>query len=447
MSVLSTVTPLGELDLFENIVTQDSIIEDVETYHRPRATEDISKPIVFEFTAGRQEYLRLNESELYLKVKVKIKKNNGTISAGSATQSGDWSKISIVNNLAHSLFKFAQLEINGKHLVSAPQTYHFKSYFETLMGFTNDAKESHLTAQGWFDDTSDFEIRTAINSKRTALIMPDTATDAEGRTLALMCKLHFDLSMQGKALIGGCNIRITLYPNDVSFYLKSSDENLVPSLELVEAGMYVHRAIVSPQIIEAQEAALTKSNARYLINRGECYNFTIESGKTDVNLYNIINGVMPRQIFVAFVDAEDYLGNFKTNPFQFKHNNIIEISCFLNGIQYPRIAYKTDFTNDDYVRAYIALTSAVNQNSTDSTCVISRSMYKNGFTLFPFVFTPDLAESAFKSGYISRPQAGSLSLHVRFKNALTKSIIAVVYAEYDSVIEIDAERNVFTDYL
>jgi hypothetical protein len=41
---------------------------------------------------------------------------------------------------------------------------------------------------------------------------------------------------------------------------------------------------------------------------------------------------------------------------------------------------------------------------------------------------------------------GTLGLEVRFDTALTETINCVVYLEYNSLVELDKERRVSTDY-
>lgn len=73
---LMPLVPLPELDLFEKMSVQDSIVRDVVTLHRPLAPLDINKTIAFQFQSNENEFIKLNECELYLKIKVKIAKKN-----------------------------------------------------------------------------------------------------------------------------------------------------------------------------------------------------------------------------------------------------------------------------------------------------------------------------------------------------------------------------------
>ena len=41
---------------------------------------------------------------------------------------------------------------------------------------------------------------------------------------------------------------------------------------------------------------------------------------------------------------------------------------------------------------------------------------------------------------------GSIRLEMKFKTAITETLTAVVYAEYDNLLEIDRDRSVILDY-
>ena len=42
---------------------------------------------------------------------------------------------------------------------------------------------------------------------------------------------------------------------------------------------------------------------------------------------------------------------------------------------------------------------------------------------------------------------GNLRINLKYKNALTETNNLILYGEFDGVLTIDADRNVFTDYL
>lgn len=233
---------------------------------------------------------------LYIKSRIDIAKSDS-----SDVVDADWEKVSTVNNLMHSLFKQIDLEIDGKSISHSPQTYAYKAYFETLLGFTKDAKDSHLSSVGYYND-SDHD-KTTLSKLHTKLIKPDTVDkNGTGKSIEFMGKLHFDLAFQPKALLGGVKLKITLVPNDAAFYVKTlSSANIKPKIEFEDIALYVHRSKVNQAVVDAHNTALTKGNARYTICRNHVKSFTINKDTIEQTIDNAIVDQLPRRLFITFV--------------------------------------------------------------------------------------------------------------------------------------------------
>ena len=95
------------------------------------------------------------------------------------------------------------------------------------------------------------------------------------------------------------------------------------------------------------------------------------------------------------------------------------------------------------MRSYLSLFTETNQYYTDEGNSITQSDYCRGQTLFAFDLTPDLGSAADQWEFI---KPGNLSLEVRFGTALTTTINAVMYAEFDNLLEITATKNIIFDY-
>lgn len=82
-------------------------------------------------------------------------------------------------------------------------------------------------------------------------------------------------------------------------------------------------------------------------------------------------------------------------------------------------------------------------NFGDSGNNITREEYADGFALIGFDLTEDLGAS---ENHWSLPRQGSLRIDLQFEKPLSEAIVVILYAEFDSLLEIDSERNVFVDY-
>jgi hypothetical protein len=346
----------------------------------------------------------------------------------------------------HSLFKAINLEIDGKMLTINPQTYAYKAYLESFLGFTFDAKVSHLTSQGWNQEDTDEQVK--LEDKAKSFLKPTTiSTDGKGKSIELMGKLFLDLAFQPKALIGGVNMKITLIPNDKAFYLWNLDGTITPTVTFEKASLFVSKSKVAQPIVEAHNLALTKGTAKYPITRGYVKAFTINTGSLDVNIDNAFSGQLPKRLFVMLVSNEAFNGHIKKNPYNFEHFNLNYITASIDGIQYPSIAYTPDYANDLYMREFVGLYDTLKSLSTDSIPCIHRKEFSKGNAIYGFDFGNENCEDCHKSGFIDVIRRGSVRVQMRFSAALTENVSALMYAEFDNLIEINTNRQAITDFL
>jgi hypothetical protein len=436
---LSTITPLPELDLFGVPPTQTSVDYDICTEHRPISTLSPDSLIEFNVHTGYDEYIKLSETELYMKIRVDLKKAlTGTPDAA------DWDKVSVVNNLLHSMFKQVDIYIGDKQITLSHQTYAYRAEMETRLGMSPEAKKSRLTACGWEKD--DPASPDGINATRSTWITfnPDDSTKIRGKEIELMGKLHLDLAHQERGLIGGTSLLVKLTPNEPAFYLMASND-VRPKVDFMDAALFVHRSKINKMVVDAHLLALNTATAKYPITRSYVIANTINQGTLDAVIDNVHSGQLPRRVFVAFVDNAAFNGSLLKNPFNYKHFDIVFLACFLDGIQFPLKAFQPDFDKQLTVREYMSLFEATNQTGTDSCIDVPWSDYDKGNTIFGFNFAPDLSTGCKGSGHVNPIRRGSLRIQVRFKKALATTINILVYCEFDKIIEIDESRNAILD--
>lgn len=435
---LSSVIALPELDLFGVPPTQHSIIRDVQSEHRPISSlNNSTSPIQFEIRSGEDEYIQFRECELYMRVRVNLDKVPANTGKAVVT-ADDWDKISTANYLLHSMIKQVTVTIGNTLVTSTSRFYPYRAMFEALLNHSYEAQSTTLSQSLFYKDQSDD--MDGLNSRRSKFLTPNSSDITKGREIELIGKLHIDLTFQDRALLGGSNITVTVYPNDPKFYLKY-DNSLLPTVEFLDSCLYIHRSKVSPSIVEAHKKALKINNAKYFICRKEVKSFIINKGTMDGFINNVESGPLPRRIAVACVSNEAFNGHNKLNPFNFKNYNIKNITCYIDGMPYPARGYQPEFNNGKYAREYFGLFEAYNQTGYTSHINITAEEYKNGYTIFGFNFAPDLAEGCNNIGYVSPIKYGTLRVEIKFNKALEETINVIVFCEYDSLIELPESRE------
>lgn len=428
---LSGVTPLPQFELWSVPGTQVSVAKDIVQEVRPFSTLSSGQPIEFLVQSAVDEYINLSETYLSLRMKVELtRKDKPTL------LEGDWGKIQLTKNFFHGLFSHVELKIGDKQITANPQNYHYRAFIDTLFGFTEDAKHSHLHNVFWDPSGKERYYRRGPRD-----------LSSEGPTFELMGRLHTDLTFQEKLLLGGCDLSVRLIPNKNAIIFHSDETpGLQPAIKIMSANLLVRKSKVFPSLASAHAEALRTAPARYPITRVEVKHQTIPAGMLDVSLNNVIRGQIPRRMFVAFIDNDIFNGDFSNRLYSFHHHDVNYLAAFVDGVQYPSQPFLPSFSEDLYMREFNELFVALNQNRTDSYMRISYESFESPYCIFPFNLSPDLSNGPSLSGHVSPIKHGSLRLDLRFAKAPTKPLNVLMYCEFDNMIEIDENRQAKTDY-
>ena len=82
--------------------------------------------------------------ETYVEATVQILLANGELPPVT-------SKVSVVNNLLHSLFESVRLTINDYLISSSSKYYPYKSYISTVLTYPSTVKNAQLATKGWYE--------------------------------------------------------------------------------------------------------------------------------------------------------------------------------------------------------------------------------------------------------------------------------------------------------
>ena len=88
------------------------------------------------------------------------------------------------------------------------------------------------------------------------------------------------------------------------------------------------------------------------------------------------------------------------------------------------------------------LFSETGKENRDEGYDIAREDYPNGYALYAFDLSPDLAEE----GHFNLAKQSTVRVELKFGTALANTVTVVAYAEFENVIEIDSNRNIVYDF-
>ena len=182
----------SELDLFSVPPTQvemeKGFWEDID----PITSIAASDTIEFLCAANSGVYTDLASS--YLHVKAKITAADGA-NLGADVQVGP------VNLWLHALFSQVEVFLNNKLVTPSSTAYPYRAYIETILNFSKDAKDSHLTSALFYKDKAgkmdsvnplaeEADVNTGLK-ERHAHTRQSRSVAMEGRIQCLSCFFDF----------------------------------------------------------------------------------------------------------------------------------------------------------------------------------------------------------------------------------------------------------------
>jgi hypothetical protein len=367
-------------------------------------------------------YLDLALSRLHLKIRVE-------------TQSGEniptGKDVSLIPLWPQALFKQTDLYLGSKLVSSSTNLYAYRSYLETLLSFSKEAKEEQLNILSHY--------------KGDAL-----AADSRPRLQAYI-PLHLDMFQQDRYLLNAVDLRLRLIRQEDTFLLKTVDATNKYRIVIEEIALFMCKVTVSTDILTAHARLLGSRRATYPLNRVWLRSYNLITGSQDALLTNVFLGGLPRRIIIGMIRSDAFNGSLTENPFNFQPFGLSHISCLVNAVQVPLLAFEPDFPSKHVCREYYHLLQTVMGACTDQQALgISLKEYTHtggnalGKTLFGFLLQPDVEGGP--ADTLSPIQQGNMDLRLKFKTALTLNVTVIVYAEFLNSISIDSNRNVYTDF-
>ena len=294
----------SELDLFAVPPTQTSIEHGGWIEHQPITSLVSGGPIEFVVPGAGDAYIDL--ANTYLLVRAKVFRGVGTDIA-------DDTRVAPVNNWLHSLFSHVDVHLNDTLVTPSSNTYPFRAYVETLLSYGAEAKKTQLTSQLWYKDTAGHMEATQENAGNASLVERRRHI-AGSRVVQMMGRLHVDLFMKNRFLINGVTVKIRLLSKD-AFSLKAGGANPDYKVRIVDAVLFVRKAVLSSTVAMAHIRALEKGTAKYPLRPVDCNVYSIPQGARSSTHENLFLGTLPKRIILWCVDNDALNGAFGKTHF------------------------------------------------------------------------------------------------------------------------------------
>ena len=290
----------SELDLFSipptQVVMEKGFWEDVD----PITSLSSSDTIEFVCAANSGVYTDLASSFLYVKAKITTAAGRNVDADIQVGPSYLW---------MHALFSQVEVFLNNKLVTPSSTAYPYRAYIETILNFSKDAKDSHLTSALFYKDKAgkmdtvnplaqDAHVNTGLKQRH--------AYTRQSKSVAMEERLHSDLFAQDRYILGAVPIKIKLVRSRDPFCLVSSAESPNFKVVIEECLFRVRRVNVAPSIILAHSQSLQQTTAKYPINSIDCKVVSVPRGNMSGNQPNIFQGALPNRIVIGMVDADAF---------------------------------------------------------------------------------------------------------------------------------------------
>ena len=125
-----------------------------------------------------------------------------------------------VNLWLHALFSQMEVFLNNKLVTPSSTAYHYRAYSETILNFSKDAKDSHLTSALFYKDKAgkmDSVNPLAEEANVNTGLKERHAHTRQSRSVAMEGRIHSDLFAQDVTFLGLCRLSSSLSEQEIRF--------------------------------------------------------------------------------------------------------------------------------------------------------------------------------------------------------------------------------------
>lgn len=419
------------LCLFDEKDVQMDITGTVVTDYHPINTLTAGAPIEFQILGTSDDYIDLGDLRILLQLKI-IKNDKKAWATAS-------DKVNFINLPISSVFQEVFMSINDTQVEGGQHLYPYNGYISSLLQFHPSAKQTHMQAWGWHEDTpGKFDDET--DNEGIKLRRPETEG---GKVWEVMGPLFLDMTRQPRYLLPNTSVRIKMLPARPEFALQSTGTNHDFSYSIEKCVLYVPRISVLNAVIAGHSKGLEKYNAQYHLNHVDILTFNLEMGNLSFIKDGLFKSQVPKMIVVGLLDHAAYNGDIKTSPFNFQHFGLNKIGLYRDGEITPGQIFTPNYDLDHFTRSYNHTMNTLNYFNTDDSNGMTMEHFKDGYNLYAFDLTPDTSNQGTHRHLM---KTGSLRLELNFQKVLTKSVTVMMFGILDAKLEITKLREVIMSY-
>ena len=210
----------------------------------------------------------------------------------------------------------------------------------------------------------------------------------------------------------------------------------------------IRRVKTTPSTKLSIEKSLESKPARYPITQTTVKPVYIEAGKKNCTFEDIFAGkTIPKFAAFTLVTQTAFRGTYNQQPFSFKHQDLVSLKLSFGSDSYPSPEFRPLYTStneEDWTREYYAL--MMQTFKSDSANFITYELFKSHYAIYVI----ELGQFSLTSNdHVTPKRNMTARLDIDFlqSRANQPALVGLLYAEWDSEIQITSARNVLRDYI
>lgn len=413
----------------ESDVAENGFVE----YFYPKDGLNIDS-LEFNVEGNAEQLIHPNKTYLRLRGKVsgiaesKTGNDYNTVAKGNVN-------MGFVNNIFSSIFESVDVDLNNISVTKTDRNYPYISYFDQLLHYGTEAKESTMQLIGWSTDTAGH--MDAIDDENKGMKKRNSFFNNK-QEIELIGKICSPLFKQGRVLPTMVTLRVMLKRMKERFFMMHEPGEF--KFELTEAVLMVQKTNAVPGMREAYLKMMKEGKPAVIHMRNMQVNhISISQSMSEKTIDNLFLGKIPERVIIGMVETGAYIGDPKKNPFNFQHFDLAEICMYKDGIPYPRPLIRMELPDKRWAEAYHHFLTSIKASYNRTVPGITPEEYKKGFTLFSYDMSPDQLGSVHPGSSLN--MNSNIRLELKFHNPLPKGITLLVYYETQASIEIHKDRQ------
>lgn len=232
-------------------------------------------------------------------------------------------------------------------------TYHYRSFFETLLSFDKTAANTFLkTANFAKDESSSITQVKTVTDDKTSGYLKRRALVKNGKVFNFVTSLHLDFFRTSKLIAAGIGFKLKFVKNNDDFIILSEDEKEY-KVEILDLKISIQRVSISSSLYTKHISNFERGqNAYYPFRQSKFSSFLLPKGISSHHIPSIANGILPQTLYIGFVQSQAFSGKKDLNGYHFQNLSLNHIQFCVNGTSMPGTAYTPDFTKNQYSRSY-----------------------------------------------------------------------------------------------